>query len=136
MAIASIVGSKSLLAVGSLDDGEESKGTHTSCRHVLRTKHDLHGDERNLHPGPGADAREDLVANPFAGAGVHLQRLEQASADGEDGRAEPHKWRIPAEGSNKAADDDGGDGDADEVGDRADAGSFGCSALDGLEVER
>ena len=107
----------------------------TSSRHVLCAKHNLHGDERDLHPRPGAKAREDLVADPFAGAGVDLERFEQAGTDGEDRRAEPHKGRVPAEDGDEAADDDGGDGDADEVGDGANARSFGCGAFDGLEVE-
>lgn len=107
----------------------------TSSRHVLRTKHDLHGDERDLYPRPGADTREDLVANPLSRTGIDLQRLEQAGADGEDCCAEPHEGRIPAEGGDEAADDDGGEGGADEVGDGADAGAFGGGAFDGLEVE-
>ncbi len=107
----------------------------TSSGHIFRTKHDLHGDKRDLYPRPGADAREYLVANPLGRAGVDLQRFEQAGADGEDCGAEPHEGRVPAEGGYEAADDDGGDGSADEVGDGADAGAFGGGAFDGLEVE-
>lgn len=107
----------------------------TSSRHVLRTEHDLNGDERNLHPRPSANAREDLVADPFAGAGINLQRLKQTGADGKYRCTEPHEGCVPAKGGDEAADDDGGDGNANEVGDGADAGSFGGGAFDGLEVK-
>lgn len=107
----------------------------TSSRHVLRTKHDLHGDERDLYPRPGAEACEDLVANPLSRTGIDLQRFEQAGPDGEDCCAKPHEGRVPAEGGDEAAGDDGGEGGANEVGDGADAGSFGGGAFDGLEVE-
>lgn len=107
----------------------------TSSRHVLGAEHDLHGDERDLDTPAGANAREDLVADPFPCAGVDLECFEQSGANGEGRRAEPHEWRVPAEGGDEAADDDGGKGHADKVGDRADAGAFGCGAFDGLEVE-
>lgn len=116
-------------------EGRDRCGLRTSGRHVLRAEHDLHGDERDLYPRPGADARDDLVADPLGRAGIDLQRFEQAGADRENGCAEPHEGRVPAEGGDEAADDDGGDGDADEVGNGADAGSFGGGAFDGLEVE-
>lgn len=113
----------------------EKRGRLTPRRHILRTQHHLHRNERDLHPSPGAESREDLIANPMPRAAAHAQRIQQAATDGEDGGAEPHEGRVPAKGGDAAADDDGGDGDADEVGDGADAGPFGRGAFDGLEVK-
>lgn len=66
---------------------------------------------------------------------AHAQRIQQAATDCKDGGADPHEGRIPAKSRDAAADDQRCNGDTDEIGDRADAGSFGRGAFDGLEVE-
>ena len=61
--------------------------------------------------------------------------MQHAAADSKHRGAEPHKRRVPAKRCDAAADDDRSEGDADEVGDGADAGPFGRGPFDGLEVE-
>ena len=130
--------------VGSSDEKKKGRGGGgpgksgkrlTPRRHILGTEHDLHGNKRDLDASPGPDARHDLIADPPPRATVHAQRIQQGGADGEDGGADPHEGRVPAEGGDAAADDNGREGGADEVGDGADAGAFGGGAFDGLEVE-
>ena len=103
--------------------------------HVLLVEHDLHRDKGDLHTGAGANAGEDLEADPCGGAAVDLEGVEHAAADGEDCAAGPGEGNVGAEGGDAAAYDDAGESDADKVGDCADAGAFGGGAFDGLEVE-
>ena len=103
--------------------------------HVLLVEHDLHRDEGDLHTGARANTGEDLEADPCGGATVDFEGVEHATADGEDGATSPGEGDVGAEGGDAAANDDTGEGDADEVGDCADAGAFGGGAFDGLEVE-
>ena len=103
--------------------------------HVLCAKHDLDGDEGDLDTGAGAEAGDDLVADPAAGVGAHAKRGEHAAADGEDGGAKIEERGVEAQLRDQAAYQDGGEGDADEVGDGADAGFFRRGAFHGLEIE-
>jgi hypothetical protein len=68
---------------------------------------------------------------------VEREREEayHSRADGEDRGAYPGEGDVVADDGYGAADDDGGQGVRNEVGDSADAGAFGCGAFDGLEVE-
>lgn len=96
-------------------------GRRTSGGHVLGRQDALDGDKWDLHAGSRTDTREQLVSDPLAGIGVHVQGVQHPGSDGEDGRAEPHEWRVEPDAGDGSADDDGREGDADEIGDRADA---------------
>ena len=86
--------------------GVEEDGDGIAGGHVLFVEHDLDGDEGDLHAGARADAGQDLVPNPLACGGRRRQRVQHASADGEDGRANPRKGRVPANGGDAAANHD------------------------------
>ena len=66
---------------------------------------------------------------------MHFPGVDHTGSDGEDGGARPGEGDVVADPSDEAADYDGGEGVAYEVGDRAYARTFGGGAFDGLEVE-
>lgn len=95
----------------------------------------MHRDEGDLYACAGADPGEDLIPDPHAGAGGDFERVQHSGADDEGYRARISEGDVGAEDCDAAANDDGGEGDADEVGNGADTGAFGAGAFDGLEVE-
>ena len=66
---------------------------------------------------------------------MHFQGVDEAGTDGEDGGTNPGERDVVADPGDEAADDDGGEGVGNEIGDGVDAGALGCGAFDGLEVE-
>ena len=91
-----------------------------------------HGD---LESNTERCATEDLVADPLAGAGSNVQRIDQARGDGRDGRAAYHQRRRDAGLGDATARDDGAKRDGQDDGEVSDAGIGGVDVVDALEVD-
>lgn len=116
-----------------LRDGRE--GELAPQRNILRSRGGLDGYERDLRRQPRAEAREDLVPDPFACCGADAEGGDETCGDAADDGAAEEELHVGAEAGDEEAGGDLGEGEGDEVGKGVDAGAFGRGAQDGLEVE-
>ena len=107
----------------------------TSCGHILCIQNYLYCNKGYLYRSSCAYTSQYLVSDPSSSTRVDFESMQECGTDGKYGSTKPHERSIPAKDGNTTADSDGGKGDADEIWNRSDTGSFGGCSLDGLKVK-
>lgn len=95
----------------------------------------LDGNHGLLHADADTEAEEDLVADPFAVAGVDFKGGEETSTNGHhDGRGD-HEGCVVSEEGDETTRDDGHEDDGQNHGNVLNTGLDGGCALNGLEPD-
>lgn len=116
-------------------DGLEEEGDGGDDGEVAFVDGGLVGHDGGLEGEAGADAEEDLVADPVGGAGADVYAVEEAGRDGDYGGAGDYEGDVVAQDADEAAGEDGEEGGAEDEGEDAQAGCRGGNAVNGLEVD-
>lgn len=103
--------------------------------HVARGQDRLGRQVGRLERQAHAEAVQDLVADPHAGASADLERRQQAGADGHDADARDQERRVVADLGRQDARRHGRDDHGQGQGKQPDARVDGRDLLDGLEPD-
>lgn len=112
---------------------KKSDGRHAG--EVRRVDDTLVDNDRNLTSETDADTADDLVSNPFSGAGVNLEHVDQTRADRLDDGCNDHEVSELAKHRDESTGQDGQQTDRQDERDVANAGIGRRDVFDGLEVD-
>lgn len=103
--------------------------------HLLHLRMHLRILNRTLKRPARNEPKQNLKPNPLSRPGILIHGVEQPARDGCNGSAEDPEQGHNADGHEREALNDHGDGQGDDHGEHADAGVYGGGVVDGLEVD-
>lgn len=104
-------------------------------RDVLDVETGLRRNAGLLEAETGAEAEDDLVANPFGGGDVDRECRQKAGADGHEDDGSVDEGHVVADFRGKGAGDDRADDLGEDEGEVINAGVDGVDTLNGLEPD-